>query len=84
MAATALIAQQYTLPDAPARVGQGDAVHGREKGDGRHSCGTHLDHDPWDVRQDRVTTFPMRLTIVAPIRKPQKNRTARAWCPTAS
>ena len=34
--------------------GQGDAVHGGKEGDGRHSGGTDLDDDAWDVRQDRV------------------------------
>ena len=31
--------------------GEGNAVHGGEKGDGRHSGGTDLDHNARDVRQ---------------------------------
>jgi hypothetical protein len=34
--------------------GEGDAVHGGEESDGRHSSGTDLYDDAWDVGQHRV------------------------------
>jgi hypothetical protein len=38
----------------PCTDGEGDAVHGGEEGDGRHSGGTDLDDDARKIRQYRM------------------------------
>jgi hypothetical protein len=36
-----------------------------------------LDDNPWQVRQRSLRELPIKLSVVAPIRKDQKKRTAR-------
>ena len=59
--------------------GEGDAVDGGEKDDGRHSGGTNLDDDARDVRQHRMRDVADQADRGRTDQEAPENRTARWW-----